>query len=536
MGRRSLSADVTRGARPVAAAIAVLIVALLPSTVVASDAPSARFAPGELLVRFNPGADRGDRTAALREVNAETRERLFVPGLRLVEADAAAPSAARELERQPGVRYAEPNYIDQFDATPNDPSFPSQWALNNTGQSILGTPGTPDADIDAPEAWDQSIGKESVIVGIADTGVDYTHPDLAPNIYTNPGEIPGNSVDDDGNGFVDDFRGWDFVNDPTEDNNPAPSGVAGSEHGTLVAGAAGAQGNNSLGISGVSQQVGLLPLRVGDTTSVISNQIQAYGYAKQQGADVVNLSAGGTTLSQARLDAIKAAPNVLFVFAAGNSGTNNDTSPIYPCVHNQPNIVCVAATTQSDVRSGFSNFGANTVDLAAPGSLIETTTPGGGYAFRSGTSFAAPIVAGAAALYRAVNPSATAAQTRNALRARVDRLESLDGVVETDGRLNLNRTLDSTAPDSTITKAPKNKLKTKKKKKKVTYEFTSSEANSTLACNVDDKGFAPCSSPFKKKFKRGKHSFQVLATDGAGNADVTPDTDTFKVKRKKKKK
>jgi hypothetical protein len=522
------------------------------STATATGGSSQGYVPGQVLVRFNSGADRSDRAAALDEVNGKTRERFFVPGSRLVEIDGpSVPSAVAELERQPGVRYAEPNWIEDVDLVPNDPDFGLQWAHQNTGQVVDGVAGTPDADIDSTAAWDTNVGSESVIVGIADTGVAHTHEDLLPNRYDNPDEVGGAAgVDDDGNGFVDDLHGWDFNDD---DNNAAPSGVAGSNHGTEVAGSAGAQGNNSVGVAGSSWEVSLMPLRVGDTGLFVSQQIEAYGYANELGAQIVNLSGGGPTLSQLRLDAIRAASDTLFVFAAGNDSTDNDSIPQYPCVHNEPNVVCVAATDQDDDLASFSNFGAATVDLAAPGVNIRTTnTPGNSYAFPNGTSFSSPIVAGAAAVYIAEHPSATPAQTRNALRCGVDKPASLNNMVETDGRLNLVRTLaippssacpgstppkpsDKTAPETTITKHPKNKVKTKKKKKKVKYEFTSTEAGSTFECKFDKKDFAPCTSPHKKKVKKGKHKFQVRATDQAGNADQTPDNDKFKVKRKKKK-
>jgi subtilisin family serine protease len=539
---------VKRGAWIAATGIA-LVWAMTPCVAWAGDERGDRFVPGELLVRFDRQADSADRAAALREVDGGTKERLFVPGLRLVEIDGeSVRAAASELERRPGVRYAEPNFIDEFFAAPNDPGFGLQWALHNTGQDVNGGApggaGTPDADIDAPQAWDLTRGRPGVIVGIADTGVDYTHPDLLPNLYTNPGENGANGVDDDGNGFVDDTHGWDFTG--TGDNMPLPSGDAGSNHGTLVAGSAGAQGNNALGVTGVSQEVALMPLRVGNTSSFVSLQIQAYGYARMMGADVVNLSAGGPTFSQARLDAIRAAPNVLFVFAAGNGGAdnvgdNNDISPTYPCSHNEPNVICVAATTQSDNRAGFSNFGVGTVDLAAPGTLIlSTNTPGAGYTLVNGTSFAAPITAGAAALIRARFPTESLARLRSRLLEGVDP-KGLP--VTTGGRLNVNDSLrldfrppDSSPPDTSITRGPKRKVKTRKRKKKAKFEFISSEAPPAFQCSIDGANYESCTSPFSIKVRRGKHELLVRAIDAAGNADPTPATHDWKVKRKKRRK
>jgi large repetitive protein len=536
--------------------IVCLVLGAGPGEMASAGAPApkdAPFVPNELLVRFGRTADATDRASALGEVGAETEERFFIPGLRLIQIEGeAVRSAASELERQPGVRYAEPNFIDELFAIPNDHYFALQWALNNTGQDINGSDpggtGTPDADIDAPRAWDLTRGRPGVIVGIVDTGVDYTHPDLAPNIYRNPGEIAANGVDDDGNGLVDDVRGWDFFG---SDSEPLPSGAVGSGHGTWVAGAAGAQGNNGVGVTGVSQEVALMPLRAGDTNLSLADTVDAFGYAGAMGADVVNMSAGSSSFSQAQLDAINAAPNTLFVFAAGNGGAdhigdNNDTSPAYPCVLNRPNVVCVASTDYNDKLASSSNFGPTTVDVGAPGVRIATTTPGAGYGYASGTSLAAPIAAGAAAVYRARNPGATAAQTRNALLAGVDKVPTVNDRVEADGRLNLARALGIAHPDArppanpppetTITRAPKKKVKTRRKKKRATFEFVSSQPGSTFTCYLDDEAGEPCASPYTRKIRRGRHEFRVAASSRAGKPDPTPAVHTWRVKKKKKKK
>lgn len=432
-----------------------------PFTSQASGGDPADFVAGELIVRFEPEAGKSVRAAALREIDAGDGVPLGLPGLRLVKIeDGPVPRAASEMARQPGVRYAEPNFIDRFEAVPDDVSFDYQWALQNVGQGI-GSPtpvfGTPGADIDAVAGWDRGIGSRDVVIGIADTGVYYPHPDLAPNIYLNPGESgsgkESNGVDDDGNGYTDDFRGYDFFdgdNDPLPTDPPAFS----DQHGTRVAGAAGARGDNAIGVSGVAQQTALLSLRVGGDGggALVSKQIEAYNYAAGLGVEVVNLSASGPYPSEARLDAIRAAPDTLFVFAAGNDGTDSDApaTPRYPCIHNEPNVICVAATDQNDNLRSSSNFGKTTVDLAAPGGQILTTAVGTdpvvSYGPANGTSLASPIVAGAAAVYRSVYPEAGAAETREALLAGVDVLPSLAGKLETDGRLNLARTLGSPPP------------------------------------------------------------------------------------------
>jgi len=503
-----------QGRRLCAAFVGVLVVILAPSAAVADD---ARFVPGEVLVRFETGAGPAARATAFGAVDAGARERLSLRGAWRVELDGTGVhKAVAELEDEPDVRYAEPNFIYRPLAAPNDPSFGLQWALNNTGQPVNGTFGAADADIDAVQAWDRGIGSGSVQVAIVDLGVAYTHPDLLPNIA---------------------IGGRDFHDD---DNDPAPGS---SDHGTAVAGVAGAQGNNARGISGVSREVGLLPLRVGDTNLDVADVAEAFDYARTRGAKVVNLSAGGPNASQTALDAINAAPNTLFVFAAGNDGANNDNpaTPQYPCNYNRPNVVCVAATNQRDARASFSNVGPSTVDLAAPGVNLLTTRGPASYAFANGTSMAAPVAAGAAAVYMARNPIATAAQTRNALRATVDKLPSLDNRVETAGRLNLARALGIANPDpepppeTTITKAPKKKDKSRKKKKKAKFEFISSKPGSTFTCFLDEEAGKPCASPYRRKVKRGRHDFRVSATDQAGNTDPTPAIHSWKLKKKKKK-
>ena len=521
------------GTRRLVAGIAAIAPVLLAP--VAADANQPRFAPNQLLVRFDPEAPSPERAAALERVDSQGVEALpLVSGLRLVRipGTVSVREAVDSLDRQAGVLYAEPDFVERLDAAPNDPEFGLQWALDNTGQFFTGGAGTPDADINAVEAWDLSTGSGSVAIAIVDTGVAWNHADLAANIWSNPDEVPGNGVDDDANGFVDDIRGWDFNGN---DNDPMPSGAAGSEHGTEVAGAAGAVGNNGLGISGASQQVSLMPLRVGGATSgsLISGVISAYGYAVAEGIAIVNRSGGSPDFSQAQHDAIAAAPNTLFVFAAGNDGTNNDVDPRYPCADDLPNVVCVAATDRNDELAQFgtfggSNFGPGTVDLGAPGSLMRTTTtPVSAFAYTSGTSLASPITAGAAAVLWSRFPAADVAEIKHRLLASVDPLVTLNGLVATGGRLNLFKAL-TLPPETTITMAPKKKTR----KRRVTFGFESNSAASSFQCKVDKKKFKPCESPARtKKLDRDeKHTFRVSAIDQGGNVDPTPARMKFKVK------
>ncbi|MQB00852.1 MAG: S8 family serine peptidase [Actinobacteria bacterium] len=331
------------------------------------------YAPGEVLVKYEPGTRAAERANVRAQMGARLERRLTIPGLELVKVRGGARAAAAAFERRPQVEYAEPNF--RFDATaiPNDPLFDRLWGLQNTGQTVDGTSGTPDADIDAPEAWDIAQGDESVIVAVVDTGVAYDHPDLAPNLYVNPGESgPGepNDDDDDDNGFVDDARGWDWIDD---DNDPYDL----NGHGTHVAGTIGAEGDNGLGVTGVNWEVSLMPLRVlgPDGSGHTADIVDAFAYAGANGAQVVNASLGGPSRSKAMANAIAAASGMLFVVAAGNEGSDNDSDPTYPCNYAASNLVCVAATDGNDELASFSNYGADSVDLAAPGTDILSTVP-----------------------------------------------------------------------------------------------------------------------------------------------------------------
>ncbi len=330
-------------------------------------------------MRFTPGTAADERRSLNAGQGATEKQRLLVPRaylLRLAKGR-EVPAAARAYERNPNVEFAHPNYIaEPVSTTPNDSSFSSLWGLHNTGQTVNGVIGTPDADIDAPEAWDVTQGSTAVTVGVADTGIAYNHPDLAANIWANPGESGAgketNGVDDDGNGRVDDFRGYDFVsgdNDPMDDNG----------HGSHVAGTIGAVGNNGTGITGVNWRVRLAPLRICSPDPFVlctsAAQANAFAYAGQKGMKVVNASISGPASAQIVANAIAGAPGTLFVVAAGNENNNNDTNPQYPCGYSSSNIVCVAASDEDDNRATFSNYGASAVDLAAPGTGILSTYP-----------------------------------------------------------------------------------------------------------------------------------------------------------------
>jgi thermitase len=332
----------------------------LPSTA-SSVVADREFVPGELLVRFQPGLRESTRTSVLREEGAALEERLQLPGAVLVRVPAgqSVPAAADELERHPEVRYAEPNWIRQMHATPNDGRFGELWGLDQSS----------DSDIDAPQAWDVTTGSSNVIVAVVDSGVAYNHSDLAPNMWMN--DDPPDGLDNDSNGRFDDSVGWDFVEN---DNTPLDD----HGHGTHVAGTIGAQGNNSLGVTGVNWDVSIMALRAGDASGLTSEAIaEAFGYACANGADIVNGSFGADTMSTLERDAVLACPNTLFVFAAGNEQKDLDGSgagaDAFPCELDAPNVICVAATDRNDQLASFSNHGTSAVDLAAPGVDILST-------------------------------------------------------------------------------------------------------------------------------------------------------------------
>ena len=392
----------------------------------------------EVIVGFSHGASALQRERAVRGVDGHVKKRLHGIGAALVRVPGRVGPAVDRLERRAGVRYAEPNFLVSTAAVPNDPAFGQLWALDNSGQLVNFAFGTPDADIDAREAWDVTTGGPTV-VGILDTGIDMSHPDLAANVWRNPGEncagCRSDGIDNDGNGYVDDWRGWDFAND---DNDPSDD----HGHGTHVAGTVGAVGNNGVGVAGVTWSAQLMALKFigADGNGTTADAIDAITYAAENGAAVTNNSYVSPDFSQAFADAVAFAGErgSLVVAAAGNSSSSNDQSPQYPASFGSPNVISVAATNNRDQRSFFSNYGAGSVDLGAPGESIYSTWVGGGFQFQSGTSMASPHVAGAAALAESALPGSTPAGIKALLLGAVDSNASLAGKTATGGRLNVN--------------------------------------------------------------------------------------------------
>jgi subtilisin family serine protease len=389
-----------------------------------APAAGAAHLPGQLVVRYAADASPAERRAALAERRARVAAALRLPRTALVQlpAGASVGAAAASLEADPAVEFAEPNYVYTLASLPNDPLFPHLWGLHQAT----------DGDIDAPEAWALTTGSANVVVGVIDTGVAYAHPDLAPNAWTNEREIAGNGVDDDRNGRIDDTHGWDFVEG---DNTPLDA----HGHGTHVAGTIGARGNDGFGVVGVNWRVRLMSLRAGDAEGAFTSRAiaDAIVYACANGARVVNGSFGGSAISSAVTTAMNssACARTLFVYSAGNEGANNDVTSSFPCNAAVASLVCVAATDSSDSPASYSNYGPQNVDLAAPGSSILSTWLNG-HRSASGTSMAAPHVAGAAALVLGRNDSLSPIEVRATLLMTVDRLPGVATRVASGGRLN----------------------------------------------------------------------------------------------------
>jgi subtilisin family serine protease len=357
----------------------------------AAAAPAPRgLVPGQVIVRFSPHLGRAAQRDAAEGIGARVERRLGSNfGLLSIPRSESPRQAAREAARLPGVVDAEPDQYVDYRVLPNDPLFGRQWALQNTGQRLLGTKGKPGADIEAPAAWDLATGSPSVIVADVDTGADLTHPDLAANIWVNPAEIPGNHIDDDVNGLTDDVNGWDWAD---SDSVPDDSRSFDQGHGTEVASVIGAVGNNGIGITGVDWRVSLMPLRA----ATLSDTISAFVYARNEGARVINFSAGFPFYSQALKDTIDNIGSVLVINAADNGGfnghgDNSDKVADFPCKFPSANLICVAASNQLDNLTTFSNFGPRSVDLAAPGENVLGAYPGHAISYDLNEFFDEPL-------------------------------------------------------------------------------------------------------------------------------------------------
>ncbi len=506
------------------------------------------FAPDEIIVKFKEGTS----DATISMINSKNKvvssDKIIKKNPKAVENEKTKILKKHGLDRiyllklqkksdvnkmvskyndNPDVEYAEPNYKVYVDATiPDDYYFSLLWGMHNTGQSG----GTVDADIDAPEAWDTTKGSSNIVVAVIDTGVDYNHPDLAANMWTNLGEIAGDGTDNDGNGYVDDIRGWDFF---SNDNNPYDQ----SGHGTHCSGTIAAEGDNGIGVVGVSWNTKIMPLRfLGRNGGSTTDAILAITYATENGANIMSNSWGGGGYSAALKEAISAADDagILFVAAAGNAGTDNDLTPHYPSSYDVPNVISVAATDRYDNLAGFSCYGATSVDLGAPGVYIASTYPRNRYAYMDGTSMAAPHVSGAAALIMAQNPEISVADLKAKILDSVDPISALNGITFTGGRLNVANCLDTT-PDTTppgITDVSSSVTSTTATITWTTDELADGAVNYWTTISLDstksDGTMTLSHSITLTGLSSGtEYTYEVESTDAAGNTATDDNSETY---------
>ncbi len=494
-----------------------------------------RVVPGELVIKYKAGTVLANTVQSLGDMGVVQIS--SAPKLAFIKGRVAP---GRDLEQvmaqcraHSDIEYVEPNYrlyaLETPPVFPNDPEFSQLYGMHQSN----------DNDIDAPEAWELTTGNANIIVGVIDTGIDYDHEDLKANIWKNPGESGGgkenNNVDDDGNGYKDDYRGWNFIfnsNDPYDDN----------DHGTHCAGTIGAVGNNGKGVVGVNWNVKLMPLKFlgSDGSGSTADAAEAIIYGVDNGAKVLSNSWGGGDASQVLQDAIQYAQDrgVLFIAASGNDSKNTDSSPNYPSNYAVANVVSVASNDASDNLSSFSNYGRRTVDLSAPGSSIYSTRPLSRYQRLSGTSMATPHVAGAAALVMARYPSLASHQVIVRLLGGVDRKSAFIGKMVSGGRLNVFNAM-STNPLIALTTDWSNTTNTSGP-----YAVSTSVVDDQSVASVrliytlngaggDTLNMTPgtldsYSANIPGQALNTTINYMVLATDNAGNRTLGP-TYSFKI-------
>ncbi|WP_205500864.1 S8 family peptidase [Rufibacter psychrotolerans] len=420
----------------------------------ARSADGQQMVPNEVLVKFKAGAAEEAKAAVLARISGKVKEKILTKtmqrlgdqeGLVLVHTPMAALEALGRLRGAPGIAYAEPNYLYTHGATATDTYFTngSLWGMYGPATSPANQYGS-----QAAAAWAAGhTGGAAVVIGVIDEGIQTNHPDLDANIWVNPHD-QRDGIDNDGNGYIDDVNGWDFDGG---DNTVYDGGSRGSldDHGTHVAGTIGAESNGT-GVVGVNWNVKMISCKfLGRRGGTSANAVKAIDYLTdlkdRHGINLVasNNSWGGGGYSQALFDAISRAnaKNILFIAAAGNGGKDgvgddNDRTPHYPANYEVANVISVASITSSGAKSSFSNYGAKTVDIAAPGSGVNSTTAFNSYSSYSGTSMATPHVTGAAALYAASHPGATAAAIKQAILGNTVPTASMAGKCVTEGRLN----------------------------------------------------------------------------------------------------
>ncbi|PIS11743.1 MAG: subtilase [Bdellovibrio sp. CG10_big_fil_rev_8_21_14_0_10_47_8] len=397
------------------------------------------FVPGEYVVSLKREIGQFNKQDLEVSLGSKIKETIFEDRIVVVQRSMieTAESAVKTLSENPLVRLAEPNYIYRINKTPNDPSFGKLWGLKNIGQSDVRAGGVAGVDINVEKAWDITTGSKDVLVAIIDTGIDYDHPDLKENIWTNQAEANGKpGVDDDNNGIIDDIHGANFVNPKAPTGNPKDDHM----HGTHCAGTIGARGDDGLGIVGVNWNVRLMPVKFlgADGSGSLDGALKSIDYATKMGARIMSNSWGGGGESQTLKEAIQRAnaAGALFVAAAGNDYSNNDTQPSYPASYNVPNVLAVAAIDNKGQLAAFSNYGKKSVHVAAPGVNVWSSVLNGKYASLSGTSMATPHVSGVAALLASADPSLTNLQLKERLIKTARPLASVREKVSSKGMVD----------------------------------------------------------------------------------------------------
>ena len=411
-----------------------------------------KFANGELLVKFRGGVADAEKSGIIASIKGNISKKLLTKamqtfgdkeGIYLLKVPGDIMGAIEKLKGISNVVYAEPNYIYEHTAVSNDPYYTngSLWGMYGNTTTPANQYGS-----HAGVAWAAGYtGSSSVFVGVIDEGAMYTHQDLAANMWTNPYD-PVDGVDNDGNGYIDDTHGWDFVSN----NNSTYDGTL-DDHGTHVSGTIGAKGGNGIGVAGVNWNVTMITAKfLGASGGTTADAIEAVDYITDLKTRhsmrlvATNNSWGGGGFSQGLKDAIdrSGTANILFIAAAGNASSNVDLYPYYPGSYTSSNLISVASITSTGGLSYFSNYGATSVDLGAPGSGIYSTLPNGGtgtYGAYDGTSMATPHVTGAAALYASAKPAATAAKIKSAILLATTATPSLNGKCVSGGRLNISK-------------------------------------------------------------------------------------------------